>query len=241
MTVADLILRALQDLELVGGGGDVGDPDDVQLAFDRLNDFVDDLQNEGLLVYSFTRTTWTITSLTASYTVGIGGTVNVDRPLSPADVANVGYVDTNVTPSFEVLLGPPLTEDAYQGIPFKAMTGIIPAAFYYNPTLPVGTLKPFPIPTSSTLLGVIYTPVVVSEFTSIFNTIVVPSGYRRFFRNQLTIEIASAFGRTPPPAVVEAARDSRAKIKRTNERLVDISFDVALTGGGRGGNIYTGE
>jgi hypothetical protein len=227
-TVLDLLTGSLQDLNICGGG-DTPDPNDVALAFSRLNDFVDDLKNDGLTVYTITRTTWTLVASTASYSIGSGGTVNIDRPITANAISNVGFVDTSVTPNLERLVGPPLTEDEYALLPLKALTAVYPEAFYYNPTYPLGAIKPFPIPTSSTLLGVIYAPAPVGEFTATSDTIALPPGYRRFFRNQLTIEIAGAFEKTPPPAVVKAADESLAKIKRTNTRPTDLAFDLALT------------
>src|SRR5262245_8857990 len=145
MTVTDFIARALQDLNLTDGQA-AAVPDDVQLAFERLNDYIDDLKNDGLSVYTITRTTWTLVASQASYTVGSGGQVNIERPNAAKDIQNIGYVDTSLTPAAEYVQGPVLTEDAYQAVPFKSLTATIPAAWYYNPTFGAtgrGTLYPF--------------------------------------------------------------------------------------------------
>lgn len=239
-TALNLVIASLQDLNLVPDGGGTADPLDVALAFDRLNDLLDHLKNEGLMVNTITRTTWTLTASVASYTVGSTGTIAIDRPQGPNAIANIGFIDTSLTPNAEYLFDAVLTEDAYQAIPFKSLTAPLPAAFYYNPTLPTGTLKPFPIPTQASLLGVIYAPAPLGEFVAQSDTLVFPQGWRRYIRNQLTIEIAPAFERQPPQAVVLAASDARAAIKRMNTRLQDISFDIALTGGDRPSNVYTG-
>lgn len=239
MTARDLIIAALQDLNMVDGSN-LPDPDDLTLAFSRLNDMVDDLANENLLVYTLTRTTWTLTPSQASYTVGAGGNIPIVRPPGPNAIANIGYQDTSISPTFETLLGPVLTNAAYQAIPFKTLTDTYPTAFYYNPVASLGVLSPFPIPTSTTLQGVIYAPTPVAEFATLNDAIIVVPGFRRFLRNQLVCELATAFEKPVPEAALQAAMDSRAKIKRTNTRLVDLTFDLALTGGDRPSNIYTG-
>lgn len=246
MTVKDLLTGALQDLLLVPGGGGVADPSDLVLAFARLNDYIDHLKNDGLIVYTNTRQTWTLTAA-SSYTIGVGATINIERPTGPKAILNIGFIDTTVTPNVETMLGPVLTEDEYAGIPYKALTAPLPAAFYYNPTYSAagyGLIRPFPIPSSSGLQGVIYAPTPVSEFAAQTDTILLPPGFRRFFRNQVAVEIAGAFAKADKAAVARAqknADDSKGAIKRANERMVDISFDPALCSSSGHSNIYTGD
>lgn len=246
MTVKDLLTGALQDLLLVPGGGGVPDTSDLELARSRLNDYIDHLKNEGLTVYTNSRQTWTLTGA-ASYTIGTGATINVERPVSPNAILNIGYIDTAPTPDAEVLCGPPLTEQEYENIPFKALTASFPSAFYYNPTYSAqgyGLIMPFPIPSASGLQGVIYVPSPVSEFTALTQQVILPPGFRRFFRNQCVVEIAGAFEKADKAAVARAmenAKESKAAIKRTNERLVDVTFDPALLSSGGSSNVYTGE
>lgn len=241
MTVLDLLTGSLRDLNICAAT-DTPDPADVQLAFDRLNDYVDFLATEGTFVSTILRTTWTLTPNVASFTVGTGGTINIDRPLSGKDIVQIGYVDTNLTPNAERSLGTPIGDEQYAAVPFKSLTAAYPAGFYYAPSVPLAMVYPLPIPTTTGLLGAIYTPVAVSEFTSLTQTIVVAQGYRRFFRNQVTIEIAGAFEKTPRPAAVQAVKECREAIQRANTKIPpDLVFDVALTGGGRTSNIYTGD
>lgn len=247
MTVRELLTGALQDLSLVPGGGGVPDPSDIDLALSRLNDFIDYLANESLTIYTLSRATWTLVSGTASYTIGSGATINIERPNGPSSIQNIGYIDTSLTTPFEVQLGPVLTEDQYAAIPFKTLQAPLPNAFYYNPTVDAsgyGSIKPFPIPNVSTLQGVVYAPAPVSEFTSLNQTILLPRGFRRFFRAQTVVEIAGAFERADAKALklaMKIADESRGGIKRANERLSDITFDVALWPMPGPSNVYTGE
>jgi len=242
MTVSELITASLQDLRVLQVGETVSS-NDAAYALARLNDWINSLATEGLTVYSQARTTWTI-STAASYTIGSGGVINCARPTGPMGVTNVGFQDTSVSPTIEYNLGPLLTEDAYAGIAQKALTSVYPQAMYYNPTFTsgLGLIYLWPIPTSTTLQGVIYTPVPVAEFAAISDTISLPPGYRRFLRTGLAKELASAFDAPVTPDLQQAAMESKADIKRANLRLVDLSSGVAgLIFGGAGPhyNIYS--
>jgi hypothetical protein len=231
VTIGDVITGALQDLTVLAAGESPSD-EDMDLALSRVNDWIDSLQNEGLTLYTVTRTTWTITTA-ASYTVGTGATVNVSRPVGPEAILNIGYQDTSVSPTLERLQGPVLTEDAYAGLAQKTLTGVYPQVWYYNPTMATGTLRPWPVPTSSTLQGVLYSKAAISEFATAATTITLPPGYRRFFRSHLTIELAAAFTKPIPPQVATIAVTSKAAIKRVNHRASDMSVDRALLSTGR--------
>jgi hypothetical protein len=237
LTVADLITRSLQDLNMVAAG-DTPDPNDMAMGFIRLNDLIDDLKNDNLLIYTVSRTTWTLVSGTASYTIGSGATVNVLRPVSVQQISNIGYIDTSVSPVLERTFGGCLTEQEYQSVPQKAFTAAsYPTAWYYDPTFGTtgyGTLRPFPIPTLSTLQGVIYSGVPVDEFGAQTDTILVPPGYRRLFRNLLTMEIASACEKPVPPAVMAAVEASTATDQNVESahgrRSASISVGVPTVG-----------
>lgn len=220
-TIGDTITAALQDIGVVEAGESPAS-DDSALALARVNEWIDGLANENLTLYTRLRTTWTITGA-ASYTVGSGADINVVRPVSPEAITAIGYQDTSVSPTLERLL-PLLTEDAYAAIPQKALTGVYPQAFYYNPTLTTGTLIQYPLPTSATLQGVIYTQIALTEFAALTTTFTLPPGYKRWFRTQLTIEIAAAFQINPPASLVKIAADSMATIKRTNTRRLDMRY-----------------
>tara|TARA_R110000751_G_scaffold210465_1_gene314197 strand:- start:397 stop:1137 length:741 start_codon:yes stop_codon:yes gene_type:complete len=229
MTVTELITGALQDLRVIQTG-EVVSADDAALGLSRLNDWINTLETERLTVYTLSRTTWTIVSGTASYTIGTGATVNVARPTGPLAIQNIGFQDTAPDTTIEYNLGPPLTEDAYDGISQKTLTSTFPQVWYYNPTYDAsgyGILIPYPIPTSTTLEGVIYSPSPVSEFTAVTDTIALPPGYRRFLRTGLAIELSSAFDAGITPALQLAAMESKADIKRANMRLSDMSSGIA--------------
>jgi hypothetical protein len=223
-TIGDKITDALQDLGVVAAG-DTPSNEDSALALSRVNDWIDSLGTDGPALYTVARTTWTITANDGSYTVGAGADVNVARPVSPNGIT-VRLIDTSADPDLEMSLGELLTEAEYAGIPQKALTSPYPQRAHYNPTHPSGTLTFWPVPTSSTLLGVLYARTPISEFASLATTFSLPPGYRRWFRAQLAIEIAPAFDATPSEAILLAARESQSGVKRSNTRRYDLVVDT---------------
>lgn len=240
MTVNDLGVAVLSDLG-VYGAGETPSAEDMALFLARLNDWIDALKTDSLSVYTVTRSVWTLTSAT-SYTVGTGGTVAIDRPLNPQRIENIGYQATSPTPTEEFLFGKCLSEEEYDCIPIKGLTSPYPTAWYYNPTYPLGALKPWPVPTSSGLQGVIYSQTPVSEFAALTDVIALPPSYRRFLRSNMVIEAGPAFRATPDQAMKDIAADSKAQVKRTNERLQEMSVGGAarIFGYGSYYDIYAG-
>jgi hypothetical protein len=242
MTVQQLVTASLQDLRVIQTG-ETASADDSAFALERLNDWINGLTTENLTVYTITRTTWTL-STAASYTIGAGGAVDVARPTGPLSIENIGFQDTSTSPTIEYNLGPVLTEDGYAGIAQKALTSVFPQNWYYNPTFTssLGLLIPYPIPTSNTLEGVIYTHTPVAEFSALSETIALPPGYRRFLRLGLAKELASAFDAGLTPELQMSAVEAKSDVKRANMRLSDLSSGLAgVLFGGRGPhyNIYS--
>lgn len=225
MTVSDLIIAAIQR---VTSGGDLPSPDDVTMALARLNDLIDAWKIEGLTTWTITRTTWALTSA-ATYSVGATGTIAIDRPINGQSL-DFGLLDNNVSPAFERRMIN-YTDDQYHSVGFKALTAPYPQGFYYNPTTPTGTISPWPIPTAANLSGVIYAPAPAGE-VGLSDTLALPQGYRRFYRDNLAVEIAPDFDLQPSPVLLQSAIDSKALVKRANVRLGELTSEAASLGGG---------
>ena len=233
-TIGDVITASLQDLGLIAAE-ETSTAADSALALSRVNDWIDGLATQGLTVFTAnTRTTWSLVSGTSSYTVGTTGAIACSRPISPSDIVNIGYEDTNVSPAEEYILGRPLTQDQYAALTPKSQTATYPQCYYYDPTFAssLGTLIPWPVPTGANLLGVIYTPTPVTEFSALTDTILLPPGYRRFYRTSLALELAPSFSVIPSDTLRRIAEEAAANVKRSNVRLDDLSLrDASWVGG----------
>lgn len=237
MTALDLITAALKRIGVVGGG-QTPSAEDAADALLRLNALLDSFATERLFVPSITRTTWTIVSGTAAYTVGLGGTVNVTRPVFVEDVR---FQDTSQSPTLEMGLDL-LTDQNYANIPQKDSTSTYPTSYYYNPTFSgtgLATLTFWPVPTSSTLEGVLYAPATLAQVAALSTTLTLQPGYQWFLQEQLAVALAPEFGVAAPGELRESAREAKANIKRANLRLVEQATTEGYLLSGRGVyNIY---
>lgn len=241
ITVRDIGTEALGEIEVVG---ESNDPTSGQLALclRKLNDLLDQWRAESLAIPIVTRYTVAIVANQTSYTVGTTGNIAIPRP-GLAQLVKVAIVDTAPAPDLEISLGELLTEKEYQEIAQKAQTDVNPQRVYYSPTYPTGTLIPWPIPTSTTLLWAVYYRAAIQEFASINVDVDLPAGYRRMLVKNLALELCPSFGiKQPSPLLVDQARDSKAAVKRSNYRDSALVFppDVPGTFPSRGYRIQEG-
>ena len=235
-TARDIVTAALRDLGVLASG-ETATASDASDGLDALNALIDQWKAERLLIYTVTRTTWSITASDGEYSVGTGGDISVARPVF---VSAVRYIDTSTTPDTEYDLGEPLTEDQWAAISLKADTNVYPTCYYYNPTYPLGTLTLWPAPTCTTLQGALYAPAASGEFSALTTAISHPPGYRRMMIKNLAVELAPSYVKSTPPEILRAAEESMAVVKRTNARISDQKFPASVLGSGHGSyDIYT--
>jgi len=232
----DIVTDALREIGVLAAG-EVAAADDALSGLAALNRLVDQWAAERLTIYRVARTTFTITTSVGAYDVGTSQTIN---RLRPDYIDGVSVIDTTVTPNVELPLDP-LTDDGYRGLSSKSLTSTLPTHFYYDPVYPYGSLKLWPVPTGTTLTGVLYSPLQVSEFASLSTTVSLPSGYRRMLIKNLALELAPSYGAPVSPDLRAQAGDSVAVVKRRNRPKADLSFGAdALLSGGRGFDIRVG-
>ena len=230
-TVAQLLTATAQRVNVLGAGETL-DPDIEAILFARLQDLEESWQTERLIIPYVLRTTFTLTANRGEpgdpFTVGTGGNVSV---LRPTYINALNYQDTSLSTPNEVPLSP-LSDDAYAALPQKTLTGTYPVAFYYNPTYAsgFGSLYTWPVQTSTTLQGVLYAPANIAKNAATTESLVLPQGYLRFMCDNLAVEVWPELreGQSIDPTLMRSAIESKANIKRMNERPSDMSIDPAL-------------
>ena len=239
ITVSKLFELALKRINVIQAGGSM-DAVDAEDAMFYANNWIDSLATESITIPFVLRTTFPMVSGQASYTVGVGGDINVAKPVF---INHVNYIDASLSPAIERELDY-LTDDAYAAIPIKTLTNVLPSFYYWNPTYAsgLGTLNFWLVPTSSVLTGVLYAPSAVAQFVNLTDTVVLPAGWQFFMQENLAVFFASTFRENLPadPQLVESAKLSKLAITRANMRLEEAQVDPALTIGSPRSNIYTG-
>ena len=224
-TVSDACTQALQRIGVLAAE-ETATSADISTAFNVLNQLMDSWGAERLTIPFVQRTTWTIVSGTSVYTVGTGGAINVARPVS---IDYASFVDSTPDPDLEMPLNL-LTNQAWQAISLKALTSKYPQSAFYNPTYGtgtylLGTLTLYPVPTGTTLTGVIYAPLAIAQFSATSTTVSLPPGYQRFVVTNLALELAPLFGASPSQDLRDQANESKATIKRANITMRDLTID----------------
>ena len=236
-TVRDICRGALQALGRLSVC-ETPDADVGALALELLNGLLDQYAAERLAIYFSTRTTFTITPSDGSYTVGTGGDVAIVRPVF---LDEVRFVDTSPTIPMEYPLKQ-LTDDEYRAIAMKTLTSPFPQAWYYNPTFTsgLGTLLFYPVPTSTTITGVVYSPTAIARYAALTDAFSLPPGYERFLRTNLALELAAPLEKEPSQGLRDAARESRIVVFSANSRPAEMVLEAAaLCGGGGRYDIFT--
>lgn len=137
-----------------------------------------------------------------------------------------------------------ITDDAYQAIQLKTLTNAQFTNVYYNPTQPYGAIWLWPIPSTDANQLILYLQTQFAGFADLTTDYSYPDvpGYAEMLEYNLALRLASPFGRTVPPDIMDFARRSVGLVKRQNYKLSDLQIDPALTGNRMGGyNINTGN
>lgn len=235
-TWSDLITSSFQRINFIQAN-EAPTADDMADAFTLLQELVESWQTQRLAAPYILRTTWTITStkgtLASPYTVGTGGDINRVKPLY---IDRVKYQDTSLSTTTEYDLTY-LTDSAWASIPQKNLTSTLPVAAYYNPTYATsgyGSLYLWMVPTQSNLQGVLYAPAATATPVNLSDTVTLPAGYKRFYRENLALELATTFLQNVPidPQLRLSAAEAKADIKRANMRPLDMNIDPALVSTG---------
>lgn len=238
-TFNDLATRALQRIGVIQSG-EVLSAADAQLCLDAANALIDQWKTEELTVYKRDSATWTLSN-TASYSIGTGQTINIARPGTVESIDGVTLVDTTPDPDNEIPLEQ-LSVDRWRLVAQKALTSAWPAAWYYEPTYPYGTLYIFPRVTGTGLQGKIYVLSPLDEFSTVSAAYSLPPAYRRMLISNLAVEVAPEFDKEPTGFLMKQATDSMAAVKRANFRPEEITFPRGsfFPGGGRSRTDFYG-
>lgn len=228
-TVRDLIADSLRSIGALASG-EAPTASEAADALSSLNDLLETWNNDRLLVYTVSRSTFALTINQQSYTLGSGGDFNMARPLR---IENASILWTDTSPNIEIPIEM-LGDEDWQAITVKSTAGGYPLQVYPDGGFPLNTLWFWPIPTVACSV-VLYTWNLISAFADVNATVSFPQGYRRALRYNLAVDLASEYGRDVPPAVARIADESKEWLRKMNWTPMLMACDQTLSGG-RGSN-----
>lgn len=229
----DLITDSLTDIGAI-------DPletitaDEASHGLRKLNELMESLSNEGLAVYQMLQENFSTVAGTASYTIGSGATWNTTRPLR----IESAYIRESGS-DYPLTV---LSREEYDTIGIKT-TQYRPEYLYYDPAVANGTVYLYGVPAA------VYSVFLNSykqlqQFAALTTEVVLPPGYKRLIKSNLSIEIAPAYNRTPSATLINIAAQAKAVVKRMNTRTPKLRLVHAefTDGASRGSfNVNSGH
>ena len=189
---------------------------DRNFILDKMNMMLGSWNIQESFIFATQQFSFVFTTSQQTYTIGRSGAEDqtADRPIKIL-AANLVLVssDPDVNIPLEVI-----NVEEYAAIRVPALTSTIPIRLYYAPTIPDGTLYPWPQPTdTSNKLELFYeTPIAAIAVADVGNSYGMAPGYERAITLSLAEEIAGAFGATISRDLDKKAREARAAIRSNN-------------------------
>lgn len=213
--------------------GEIPSPETAADALEAFNDMKDSWNTERLSVFTTQDEDFTWTANAASKTMGPSGDFQTTRPILVYDST---YFKVG-TLSYPLTL---INREQYSAIALKGDTSTLPQLLFVDMAMPDITMYLWPVPTQALEFHVV-SPVQLDDSATLSTTVIVPPGYRRAFKYNLAVEIASEFGVAAPPQVVRIAISSKRNIKRINNPNDLMSMPYSLIGRRRSNfNIFSG-
>lgn len=238
-TALDLITGAFNLLGTYDAGQQL-DAADSSLGLTVLNDLLDSWSNENLACFAEQEISWTLVPGQQTYTIGAGGQINATRPLRLIDTPGSAYVQDYNGNNYPVRV---INQQQWNSIGNRSpavVTANFPDSLFYDPQFPLGKINLNPTP-SMPYTAFIDAYLQLTDFATLEATASLPPGYNRAIKANLAVELKPYFADGQiDPALVKAALESKASIKRTNQRKLVSTFDGAIVSrAGASYNIYT--
>jgi len=181
-------------------------------ALEVMNDFIDAMALENLLIHATQDQQFTWPANNATRTLGPSGNFIGIRPvrLEPATFYHDAASGLDFAPIALV------DQQEFNEISLKALTSPFPIAMFVNYTMPNITMQIWPIPTID-LLWHFVSLLELTQPAVLATVLSIPPGYRRFFKYQLAVELASEFGIEAPKTVQRIAASEMRAVKRMNK------------------------
>ena len=216
-TALDIITGAYGLLGIYGVGSAIASQD-AQLGLSVLNDMLDSWSNESLTTFA---------TLEQSFTLGVGGTLNMTRPIRILEGPGTAYVQDTNGNNYPVEVVP---RDKWNMYSNRSMliTSDFPTILFYDNQYPLGIINVAPFPTIAyTMFFDSYLQ--LADLSSLNTAISLPPGYAKALKTNLAGELHPYFADSQlSPVVIAQAFESKGNIKRSNMRDVTAVFDDAI-------------
>lgn len=228
-TPSDLIRLALKDCGALGVG-QTALAEDENDAFTTLNQMLAQWQRKRWLVYRLVTSSVTSTGA-QSYTIGPSGNINITLRPDKLESAFVRQVTSSAPNQIDTPLEIIWAKEDYDRIAVKQLTSF-PSYIYYDPAYPLGLIYPYPI-ASATLYSLHVTyPLILTQFATLAETIVLPAEYEAALRFNLAVRLESIYGLGPKPGLQVLAKTSLNTLRQANAQIPRLVMPKGLVNPG---------
>lgn len=163
-----------------------------------------------------------------TYTVGPGGDFDIDPRPEEISGAYIRQLTSAPTPVDYMLVVLNSRID-YSRITIKNLTGAPSDSLWYDNEYPVGTVYPWPIPTSQVPYELhLLIRAVLDDATDLAEEILLPPMYHRALYWNLCVEFREAFGYPARALSVRKARGTLRKVKNINSHIPKLQMPNTL-------------
>lgn len=231
-TASSIVLRGLQLL----GDKVVGDTlttaeQTTYLAV--LNSMLDSWRIDKLMVFRIIESAFTLTTSARTYTIGVGGNFNIERPDRLEDSSFILYQNAEYFVQ--------LVDETTFAVQQTTGQTQMPRMLYYDRAFPLGNIYFDFIPDKAYDFH-LKSWSALQQFTSINDPMTLPAGYQRALESNFAMEVAPGYV-SSSPELVKIAKESKTKIMAANTRTTYLRMDAGVVQGRHarsGNNILTG-
>lgn len=192
------------------------------------NALIDGMKTENLLIIYNRRTYQQMNANQSSYGVGPGQDFNIERPEHIRRASFILPNQNSQGQQAEITMEPIFNDEQWQAFVTKQITSSNPLAFYYQPSVPFGTFRVWPVPNSPSQV-VIYTPQYLSEFSTVDDDCIFPDGFREMLLYNIAVAVHERYPEKPmDPSVAQKAIFYKERVKYNLLTPMFISADPAV-------------
>lgn len=223
----DLIKTAMRLIGVIATG-ETPSADESTDGLRALNDVLERWSIESLAIYGSLPDAFVTVAGQSTYTLGIGGNWNIDRP--PTINGLYTTVDGFDYPASEWSL------DQYNAVAIKTQRQPIVERWVFINDAPLAQVILWPTPSRAVPISV-DAPRLLTLVANVNTQLILPPGYASALQYAVAEELVTQYG--SPIDVGQRARATKALIKRANRTSKTMSFDATLVrGGDAGSSIY---
>ena len=211
-TVRDIIQDSMIEIGALAPA-DAMPAEDAAYGLRALNRMIQKWNTEELMIYTINRQTFPIVINEQKYTIGIGGDINIPRPVK-VQMASV-IIQTNAVSPVELALRE-LTDEEWRATAVKNVTSAYPTQFWLDGNYPLNGMYLWPIPQNPYSELVLYTWGKTENFATLNDEVSFPNGYEEALVTNLAITLSNSYGVQAGPALVARAAASKSAIESIN-------------------------